>query len=465
MNSIAVSPCQDDFLPLISSSPAHCKHLESQITELAAHIHAASYRLLELIREYDDAHGWAGPGMVSCAHWLNWKCGINLGAAREKVRVAHALELLPKISVKFRLGEVSYSKVRAMTRVGTPENEEFLLQIARHGTASHVERLVRQYRKVKRIEALELDNERHAVRQLDWYFDDDESLVLKGRFTPEQGLLIKKVLQSIMDEDFLEQQDVSAETPVDELKPRSEPISQRRADALVRMAQGYSSKPRSAGSGDRYLINVHTDIETLKADGTGSESELDDCCHVSAETSRRMSCDAGVVHWLENKKGETLSVGRKTRTIPPAIRRALKRRDHGCRFPGCTCSRFVDAHHIVHWADGGETSLNNLVLLCRRHHRLVHEGGFGVHTKADGQAFFTDQQQQHLPQSGDTRSRGNVFALTSQNDSSGINITSQTGECRWGGEQMDDDLAILCMLQLEGPLQRGHVDTQVLIKT
>jgi len=449
MNSLAILPSQEDFLPPLPCSQVHCENLESQITELAAHIHAATYHLLELIREYDDAHGWSGPGMLSCAHWLNWKCGMTLGAARERVRVAHALECLPKISRTFQQGEVSYSKVRAMTRVATPENEEYLLQIARHGTASHVERLVRQYRKVKRIEALELENERHAVRQLDWYFDDDESLVLKGRFTPEQGLIVKNVLESIMDDDFLEQQDVSAETSVDELKPRSEPISQRRADALVRMAEGYSPKTRSSASGDRYLINVHTDIETLKADGTGSESELDDCCYVSAETSRRVSCDAGVVHWLENKEGETLSVGRKTRTIPPSIRRALKRRDHGCRFPGCTCSRFVDAHHITHWADGGETSLSNLVLLCRRHHRLVHEGGFGVHSQADGQIYFTDQQDHHLPQSGDSRFRGNVFALRAQNDKSGLKITSQTGECRWGGEQMDDDLAILCMLQLE----------------
>ncbi len=449
MNSTAISPCQDDFLPPVPCNQAHCEQLENQITELAAHIHAASYRLLELIREYDDAHGWAGPGMLSCAHWLNWKCGMNLGAARERVRVAHALNELPKISDKFRRGEVSYSKVRAMTRVGTPENEEYLLQIARHGTASHVERLVRQYRKVKRIEALELENERHALRQLDWYFDDDDSLVLKGRFTPEQGLLIKKVLESIMDEDFLEQQDVSAETSVDELKPRTEPISQRRADALVRMAEGFSSTARNSAGRDRYLVHVHTDIDTLKEDGTGAEAELDDCCNVSAETSRRLSCDAGVVHWLDNKEGETLSVGRKTRTIPPAIRRALKRRDHGCRFPGCTCSRFVDAHHITHWADGGETSLDNLVLLCRKHHRLVHEGGFGVHRQADDQIYFADQQGQHLPQSGDTRFCGNVFSLTTQNDRSGLQITTQTGECRWGGEQMDDDLAILCLLQLE----------------
>jgi len=449
MNSTANLASQEDFLAPVPCNQAHCEQLENQITELAAHIHAATYRLLELIREYDDAHGWAGPGMNSCAHWLNWKCGINLGAAREKVRVAHALVTLPKISEKFRLGEVSYSKVRAMTRVGTPENEEYLLQIARHGSASHVERLVRHYRKVKRIEALELENERHAVRQLDWYFDDDDSLVLKGRFTPEQGLLIKKVLESIMDEDFLEQQGVPAETSVDELKPRSEPISQRRADALVRMAEGYLSKGGTSNSGDRYLVHVHTDVETLKANGTGAESEIDDCCNVSAETSRRISCDAGIVHWLENKEGETLNIGRKTRTIPPAIRRALNRRDHGCRFPGCTCSRFVDAHHITHWADGGETSLNNLVLLCRRHHRLVHEGGFGVHRHADGQINFADQQGKHLPQTGDTRFRGNVFALTAQNGQASIQINPLTNENQWDGTRIDDDLALLCLLQLE----------------
>ena len=439
-------------LPAKSSFETHqtyCEQLENQITELAAHIHAATYHLLELIREYDDSEGWTGPGLNSCAHWLNWKCGINLGAAREKVRVAHALNGLPKISEKFRQGEVSYSKVRAMTRVATEENEDYLLMIARHGTASHVERLVRQYRKVKRIETLERDNNRHVLRQLDWYFDDDDSFVLKGRFTPEQGAVIKKVLELIMDEDFQEQKDVSAETPVNELKPRPEPISQRRADALVRMAEGYASKSGTDRGGDRYLVHVHTDIETLKTDGTGAESEIDECCNVSAETSRRLSCDAGVVHWLENGDGETLSVGRKTRTVPPSIRRALKRRDKGCRFPGCTCNRFVDAHHIQHWADGGETSLNNLLLLCRHHHRLVHEEGFGVHSQADGQVHFTDPQGQHLPEAADTRSRGNVFALKSENRRSGLRITPQTGECQWGGERMDDDLAILGMLQLE----------------
>jgi len=433
----------------IHQHQAHCQQLENQITELAAHIHAATYRLLELIRVYDDTKAWAGPGLNSCAHWLNWKCGINLGAAREKLRVAHALPDLPKISAAFRRGEVSYSKVRAMTRAATVDNENYLLQIARHGTASHVERLVRNYRKVKRLEALERDNQRHVLRELDWYYDDDGSFVLKGRFTPEQGAMISKALESIMNEDFQEQKDVSAETPVDELKPHSEPISQRRADALVRMAEAYASASGTANCGDHYLVHVHTDMETLKADGTGAESEIEGSRNLAAETSRRLSCDAGVVHWLENKQGETLSVGRKTRTIPPSIRRALQRRDEGCRFPGCTCSRFVHAHHIRHWADGGETALNNLVLLCSRHHRMVHEDGFGVHIRPDGDIWFSDQQGRYLPDSGDTGFRGNVFSLVSANSQSGLNTTAETGECLWGGERMDDDLAVLCMLQLE----------------
>jgi hypothetical protein len=126
---------------------------------------------------------------------------------------------------------------------------------------------------------------------------------------------------------------------------------------LVQVAEGFLAGTQSESSGgDRYLVNIHTDVETLKEDGNGAESEIEDRDHVSAETSRRMACDCSVVHWHDSKEGEPLSVGRKTRSIPPAIRRALKHRDGGCRFPGCSCRRFVDAHHIQHWADSGETS-------------------------------------------------------------------------------------------------------------
>ncbi|MGH6628122.1 MAG: DUF222 domain-containing protein, partial [Burkholderiales bacterium] len=366
---------------------SHLQQLEEDLCELAAHIDAAMFRWLELLCEFDDCEGWAGDGIKSCAHWLNWKCGLGLAAARERVRVAHALPDLPETRAAFSEGRLSYSKVRAITRVATPRNEDVLLNIAFHGTTWHVERAVSVWRREKRLQALEQENHRHDIRELNWYFDDDGCLVLKARFTPEQGAVIRQAVEAEMEAMFEERKNVSAETSgfeaVSPLKQQPQPIASRRADALARMAESWLSGQGSCSSGDRFVVNVHTDLETLRKDGSGAESELEDNGNVSAETSRRLACDAGVVHWLNRNgivpgTGEPLSVGRKTRTVPPAIRRALQRRDGGCRFPGCTCTRFVDAHHIHHWADGGETDIDNLVLLCRHHHRLVHEGGFGL---------------------------------------------------------------------------------------
>ena len=134
-----------------SSARADTEALGGQITELCGYIYAATYRLLVLIREFDEQDGWHQYGLRSCAHWLNFKCGIGLNAAREKVRVAHALEDLPKISAAFEQGRLSYSKVRAMTRIADAGNEDYLLGIAKHGTAQHVEGLVSRYRRCRRL--------------------------------------------------------------------------------------------------------------------------------------------------------------------------------------------------------------------------------------------------------------------------------------------------------------------------
>ena len=431
------------------------------ITELAAHLDAGTYQLLQLIYEFDKEEGWAGDGIYSCAHWLNWKCGMSLGSARERVRVAKALPALPTISAAFREGRVSYSKVRAMTRVATLENEGALLQIALHGTATHVETQVRLYRKVKRIEALEDENLRHGHRELTWHIDDDDYWVFKGRFTPEQGALLQKALEAAADQLFEEQQyvpedvekEINANIPLDSTSP--EPVSRKRADQLARVVEGFltgvgKNRPvNDLSGGDKYMVNIHTDIETLKQDGTAAESEIEDRGHVSAETSRRLSCDCSIVHWHENAQGDPLDVGRKTRSIPPAIRRALKRRDQGCRFPGCTCSRFVDAHHIQHWADGGETCMDNLILLCRTHHRLVHEAGYGVRFQAGEGAVFSLPGGKIIPQGPDTRSRGNVFAIMSNNHKNGLKITPGTAIPQWHGEQMDNGTAVDMLLQFE----------------
>ena len=142
-----------------------------------------------------------------------------------------------------------------------------------------------------------------------------------------------------------------------------------------------------SGRAERYQVVVHADAATLAERGETGRSELDGV-RVSAETSRRMACDAARVA-MGHRDGEVVSVGRRRRTIPPHIRRALEERDRGCRYPGCA-SRFTEAHHVKHWADGGETSLANTILLCRRHHRLVHEGGTRMALDREGKAaFFT----------------------------------------------------------------------------
>ena len=171
----------------------------------------------------------------------------------------------------------------------------------------------------------------------------------------------------------------------DETRVEDMPQDVRRADALAILAEQFLSDPPNAEEGintaDRYQLTVHAPAEALPEFG---EIEVDDPPQIedgpvlATETVRRIACDSAPVRILESGDGEPLDIGRKTRVIPPSMHRALKRRDRGCRFPGCCNTRFVDGHHIKHWADGGATRLDNLVLLCRHHHRLLHEGGYYV---------------------------------------------------------------------------------------
>jgi hypothetical protein len=421
-----------------------CDELESHITELAAHIHAATYRLLVLIAEFDRREGWGGEGVRSMAHWLNWKCGIGMNAAREKVRVARALEALPKIAECFSRGELSYSKVRALTRVANPQNQDYLLMIARHSTAWHVEQLVRQYRRVKRLEESAEAERLHEERYLQYFYDEDGSLVIEARLPPDSGALVLKALEAAREQISTSNtaEDVSAETP--------EPIGALRADALVGMAETVLTHgPTPCAGGERHQVVVHVSAETLCEDGEAGRCAIEGGPAIAAESARRLGCDASRVVVRIDAQGEPLSIGRRSRTVPPAIRRTLRLRDHGCRFPGCTQHRFVDAHHIEHWADGGETSLENLVLLCRHHHRLIHEGGFSVGRGADGAIVFHRPDGAWLPPAFPLES-ASPFALEAMNDDHGLSVTPETCVPRWHGERMDMDLAILGMLQASG---------------
>jgi len=380
--------------------------LGDEIATLAAHIHAATHRLLVLLAEFDRRQGWELEGHRSCAHWLAFRTGIDLGAAREKVRAARVLVGLPQTSAAMARGELSFSQVRALSRVATADNEGDLLELARGCTTAQLERVVRGWKRGGRQDEAVLERERHNDRAFSVFPDADGMYVVRGRLTPEVGALLMRAVEAASDALFRDEAKLERLAGDSASSDTQRAAAQRRADALALLAEramavGFGGNaggaPVSGTRAARYQVVLHVDAETLTGEGQGSNaagvgsgrSELDDGTRVSAETSRRISCDAGLVRITHAADGSVLDVGRRTRTIPPALRRALEARDRGCRFPGCG-QRFTDAHHVRHWADGGGTSMGNTILLCRHHHTLVHEGGWRVLWEAEGQPTFVD---------------------------------------------------------------------------
>jgi len=333
--------------------------LDHAIVDLAARMDAACYKQLLLIRQFDERGGWLNWAFPNCTEWLAWRCDLSMNAAREKVRVAHALLTLPGISRSFAAGQLSYTKVRALTRVANKRNEDDLVSFAHKNDAVRVEERCRELR-CGTAASINDANTSHARRALSMRRDPTRgSMIISVELPIEAGELLDKALDKARDDD---QKAEFADTS----------WAARQADALVTMASNYLSGDSSTSdnSSSNYLVTVHVDRSALSASGGRSSLPI--------ESVKRLACDSETVTIVEDEEGQPLSVGRKTRAVPAAIKRALWARDRGCAFPGCHRKRFVDAHHIEHWSAGGETSLENLMLLCSQHHRLVHEGGYRI---------------------------------------------------------------------------------------
>ena len=585
--------------------------LGNQIAELSARIDAATYELLSHLHEFDRRYGWEG--WRSCAHWLNWRTGLDLGAAREKLRVAAALADLNHVSAAMARGQLSYSKVRALTRVASPATEARLLAVALCATAAQVERLVRAWRRVDRDAQPDAEQVLLASRALTMQVDEDGMVLLRGRLPPEVGALLLRAVEAAMEQvpasaegdeptiaqrradalglvaesalaggldpgnpadrfqvtvhvqaDALPARDPADEAPrvaaeTREVSPASsKPVApaephvaaETRAVSPASSEPGAPAGPRVAdetrevnltpsepGALARNLVAAHAAMEQrggLGADGelvpgvapesarsprgtSGRESRSADTAgrlplceesapcpsdatdredrhegiarrpslseqatiatpHVSAETfeiseapgervaaetdldagqavieqagglhigreaARRVACDAGIVVLRHAADGQVLDVGRRSRTVPSAMRRALLSRDRGqCQFPGCD-SRHCDAHHVEHWADGGETRLQNLVLACRFHHRALHEEGFRVVPgDADGQFRFLRPDGTPLPAEPPMPSwEGAPLAATDARlAAAGVSIGPDTATPEWYGESLD----------------------------
>ncbi len=407
--------------------------LGDEIAELSAHLEAATARLLDRIREFDARGGW-NTGFRSCAAWLSWRVGLDPGAARERVRVARALGTLPRLAEALARGEISYAKVRAVTRVATPETEERLLAVARAGTAEHVERIVRGWRRVDRKAEARQTAEQHAARRLHVYQDEDGNVVVRGRLTPEAGVLLLRAL------------DAARATLYRNASPAdgAPTLPQQQADALTLLAEAALRHEIDPGApGERYQVVVHVDAAVLADADQPGQSVLEDGARVSAETSQRLACDASRVVMRHDADGRVVEIGARTRTIPPALRRALHHRDRGCRFPGCGV-RVGEGHHIRHWAHGGPTRLSNLATLCRRHHRAVHEEGYRIEHDTDGALAFRRPTGELLPDVPRPSPLPDdaIAVLRAANAADGVTVSQASLTPGWLGESLDVGWAI-----------------------
>jgi 5-methylcytosine-specific restriction endonuclease McrA len=370
--------------------------------------------------------------------------GLDLGAARERVRVARALGTLPLLAQALARGELSYAKVRALTRVATPETEERLLNVGRAGTAAHVERIVRGWRRVDRIAEARETARQHACRALHVQQDDDGTVVLRGRLTPEAGALFLRALDAAREQ--LYQKARREEATMGPTDPPAEPptVAQQRADALELLAETALHHGIDPGTpGERYQVVVHVDAAALADPDQPGQYVLEDGARVSAETSRRLACDASRVVMRHAPDGRLLEVGARTRTIPPALRRALHQRDRTCRFPGCGLP-FGQGHHVRHWAQGGPTTLSNLALLCRRHHRAVHEEGYQIDRQPHGSFQFQRPNGRPLPEVPPPAAVPDdpVQALRARHEAQGLHLHARTTCPGWAGERLDVGWAI-----------------------
>ncbi|MEZ4250565.1 MAG: DUF222 domain-containing protein [Polyangiales bacterium] len=457
---------------------------EEELATLSAHLDAATYRQLVLIRRLDDSGHWAKAGAATCAAWLSYRIGMDLGTARDRLRVAHALAALPKVSDALRQGMVSYSKVRAIARVATPANEEQLLEYAQYTTAAQLEKICRGIRQAQIVDEegallddAELVRRAHEARDVTLRSRGDGTVQLVVTLLPDEADRVFSAVERMRDAMREESAalppthadafvrlvdvgyadatvtaagdscvdassregaasetsstlfDVSAETPSREVTPS------RSDDSCADEPRAVKRRKVSGGDTQRVVVQL---APHLLSDGL--VANLDDGTWVSAETWRRVACDCALNVVLTDDAGSPLDAGRQTRTIPPALGRALDVRDGGrCRFPGCHHRRFLDRHHIEHWANGGATKLDNLVTLCTFHHQLVHEGGWTVELDgAEARFFRPDGRPLVFPQPSIAEQPIVAFQAAHE----GLKIGPTTGLTSWNGKRPDYGLCV-----------------------
>src|SRR5215207_1661330 len=389
--------------------------LADAIAEVAVQLDVATHTLLTHLRRFDEVGGWGRQGALTCAQWLSWRIGMGVGMARERVRIAHALGKLPLVDAAMARGELSYSKVRAITRTATEKTEATLVEMARCSTAAQLEKICRRYRQIDA--SAEAERAREDQRWVRIGDSEDGMVRVELQLRPEEARRVMEAIESSGEGTMADRALAMADTVL-------------RGDAADR-------SPTE--------VVVHVAAATL----TGN---LEDGTCVPAEVARRLCCDGGLVTVIDDADGKTLDVEHKTRAIPASIGRALRMRDDGYRFPGCS-NRRAEAHHLHHWVDGGETSLENLVSLCARHHRYVHELGFSL-IEQEGELLFLDPDGEEIPRCG-ARPPAAYDVLRRMRETArarGLDLTPHTATPQWNGDAPDYDA---CLQRLDSAERRA----------
>ena len=404
-----------------------------EIRLLSAQIHAATARLTTLVAGYDAGLAWADGGFRSNAHWLTVNTGFGLHSSSELVRVGHALDQLPRIAAAFADGQLSFDKVRAVTRVATPEDEHVWLGVALHASGSQLERICRAVRSALDVNDPRRADDELAHRSVRRWWRDDGMLEILAVLPREDGAVVMAAIDAVASDIFNERaasdQERSGSAPEHGLQ------SVLRADALVRIFVQHvaADSPEPVVAPTRQMV-VHVDASALIKRDDSARCHIEDGSWLTPVAAQWLACDSDFVAILE-RDGKPLDVGRAKRVISPRMRLALQARDRGCRYPGCGVpAKRTEGHHIRHWLDLGLTELENLISLCRYHHRRHHEGAFEIRVLDDGDFAFERGDGTSIVPVEPVVANGRFYIPDA--------ITAQTAVARSGGERCNVDHTI-----------------------
>jgi len=398
---------------------------DEELTELAAHVHAALSRIATLAATLEEEVDF-GCGIRDTSHWLTINAGFDPSTSHEVVRVGTAMADLPLLSAAFGEGRLSFDKMRAVTRVATPADEDIWLELALEASGSQLQRVCDSYRRYV-LATDEAESEGALATRGVWsHWRPNGMLRLIADLPAAEGAAILAALDAR----------TRRLAPADiDLDPALDPWAAARADALVELCEDHlGASPNPA-----HRVVVHVDAAVLAGTDSQGICHVEDGPAISSELARRIGCDAELVT-VTHRPGHPVDVGRATRVIGTRLRTALRSRDRGCRFPGCGVrSRRTHAHHLVHWAHGGPTDLDNLVSLCRFHHRRLHDGAYRIHRDDAGALTFeTDDGRALSP----PPLPGSPGRLRDHVSGRGLVVDAETPRAEAGGEDFDLEYAV-----------------------